>query len=297
MISRIFAAFWLIGLRCALGGIPSNYVGPAWVDKPIAVVVDTSGLSATQADSGPGLYTAILRAASEWNAAIGLKILHVQPIDSPAPSSRDALGNGISEIYFSTTISPTQSFGTQFGYTSINRAASGLLLEADMIFNPGHEWLVYDGPLQYTPAGDRIAEMHRVSLHEFGHLLGLTHPTDDSYLTIMRSRMNDLYSLAPRDIEDAKLIKQAILSFNRPLLRNLSENGRFISSRGTANSFFTKHLWLNISGDSGIEWKRIRVREHWRVRIPEPKGSRYASLVYRMQGQLHRQVSARKRLF
>lgn len=243
-----------------------------------------------------GLFAAIARAASDWNTAFGLNLLQVQVSPDPVSDSQRSLGDGISGLYFSQQISPTQGFGSQFGYTGTLRARNGLFQEADLTFNPGHEWLVYDGPLHYDTSGGRIAEMHRVALHEFGHLLGMAHPADDSVVTIMRSRMNDLFELSPLDLQDAQVALQNCCYNTRPLLRTFRHNSSHVTIIGTGNAFFTKVIKVQVTGASGSKTRRVRVESQWKTIVPITNDTKLVKVLYRYRRHKNSHILVRKKL-
>ncbi len=126
----------------------SNDNGFSWTDGPISIVVDVSGTRELQPDDGSQLIAAISFAADQWNRAIGLKILNITAASASVSDEGRRLGDRVNGIYFSRQISPTQTFGTQFGFAASERSPNGKFLETDLIFNPYHRWFVYDGPLQ-----------------------------------------------------------------------------------------------------------------------------------------------------
>jgi hypothetical protein len=292
---RLLAGVGLLLVSLAsLSARPHNFHG-GWLNQPVVVHVDTSGMDASKPSFGPQLYASIARAAAEWNNAVGINLIFVTP-SAPIPDSVRRLGDGITGIYFSTHISPSQAFGTQFGYTDASRAPNGLFIESDIIFNSNQDWSVYDGPLHYSSDGSRVAEIHRVALHEFGHFLDISHPPDDSYDTIMRSRMNDLYSLQPEDLYDAKLVASAIRFWNQPKIKRFSRSASRFVVKGSSNVYFTRKLVVKFTCPSGQKTIRIRVRNKLSVRIPIPAGATDAALYSRMQGQHSLHFLRRKKL-
>ncbi len=240
------------------GAEVKNYDGTAWTDGVVTLEADVSGFL-----NGTEVFTAMLRAVDEWNAALNLNLLRLVPAAPQPTETRRSLGDGVSAIYFSKTITPTQTFGAQYGFASVDRAPNGNFREADLIFNPEHEWAVYDGPLKYRTDGARLPDLHRVVLHEIGHLLGLSHPVDDAEPTIMRSRMTDLDRLTLQDLNDCRWVAKMLCLRNAPRVTGLNVGKRLITLRGTANRVFTNALWVKIRGSDGRESHRIRIRERW----------------------------------
>lgn len=104
---------------------------------------------------------------------------------------------GDNPVFFTDSVCG-QSFGpdiielTQTCYTG-----SGAILNAPVFVNNGVQWNAYDGPL-VAPVND----IRRVLLHEFGHVLGLSHPdkAGQQVVAIMNSRESDIDRLQPDDI-------------------------------------------------------------------------------------------------
>ncbi|MGC1481586.1 MAG: matrixin family metalloprotease [Chthoniobacterales bacterium] len=267
---KSLAGLFFASVAAASSSPLANFDGASWTDGPIIIEVDTSGTAALQPGEGSILFSALVSAAADWNSALGIRLLRLVPSSAPGADADRELGDSINGIYFSRQISPSQRFGSQFGFAASHRAPNGRFGEADLIFNPAHHWYVYDGPLKYDTDGDRVADLRRVALHEFGHLLGISHPNDDAFPTIMRSRMSDLFSLTPRDCKDARLAAKLLADRNRPTVDRYKikacGNGTFriVLLKGSSNKLFTKALWVETRGSSGREKTRIRPSRHWR---------------------------------
>lgn len=242
-------ALFALPMTAGAASLPSNDDGQSWADGPITLVLDTSGAEARQPGQGPLLQEAVLRAAGDWNAALGVPLLEISISPVAIEPSARSLGDGISGISFSRQISATQGFAAQFGYADSSRSRWGRFEETDLLFNPAHEWQVYDGSLRYDAKGDRVAELHRVALHEMGHLLGLTHPADDSEFTIMRSKMSDVDALADIDRADARRVADRLFLKNRPRVfsprdsRVTTRRNRLVVRGGTNLLFVKRRGW------------------------------------------------------
>ena len=79
----------------------------------------------------------------------------------------------------------------------------GRIFDTDVIFNNTKNWDVYRGPLRRG-----VADLRRVALHEFGHVLGLDHPDEhgQSVRAIMHSLANDNDRLQTDDINGIRAI-------------------------------------------------------------------------------------------
>lgn len=80
------------------------------------------------------------------------------------------------------------------------------LVEADVVFNSGKSWNSYRGPLRQASDGGTLHDLHRVAIHEFGHVLGLDHPdaANQTVVAIMNAFESDIDSLQTDDINGAE---------------------------------------------------------------------------------------------
>ena len=60
---------------------------------------------------------------------------------------------------------------------------TGEIVEADVVFNSGVDWGIYEGPRRGS-----AVDFYRAALHEFGHVLGLAHP--DEHGQVVSAMMN-----------------------------------------------------------------------------------------------------------
>jgi Matrixin len=131
-----------------------------------------------------------------------LTALRLVPI-SNTPTSH-ASGDHYSSVFFSPTIFG-QSCGTDALAVTVrlSNVTTKTSLEADVLVNQNKHFNSYRGPLQFdTAIGDYIYDIHRVFLHEFGHVLGLDHPDQHGQAVdaIMNSVIGDRDSLSSDDI-------------------------------------------------------------------------------------------------
>lgn len=76
------------------------------------------------------------------------------------------------------------------------------LVEADVIFNNAQPFNSYRGPLARAQSGGTLNDLHRIALHEFGHVFGLDHPdqANQNVVAVMNSHQSDIDSLQADDI-------------------------------------------------------------------------------------------------
>jgi putative Ig domain-containing protein/matrixin len=133
-----------------------------------------------------------------WNQYLG----SIQLVaDSPTGSSG---GNGFNEVFFANTVYG-DTWPTGVLAVTLNHSEDGTLFaETDVLFNNNLKWNSYRGFIQGGGATGTW-DLHRVALHEFGHVLGLDHPDENAQhvTAIMNSIIGDLDHLTDDDIAGA----------------------------------------------------------------------------------------------
>ena len=128
-----------------------------------------------------------------WNEQMArLKVgWTVAPPNTPT-SSR----NGVTEIQFSSTVYG-DSFGSNVLGVTLVSSSGSQMIECDVLFNTKYHFDSYRGSLSTNPF-----DLHRIAIHEFGHVLGLDHPDEDhqNVSAIMNSRTSDTDHLQSDDI-------------------------------------------------------------------------------------------------
>ena len=116
-----------------------------------------------------------------------------------------AANDGANSVFFSNTIYADRFPDGVLAVTLNYSDTAGTFTETDVIFNNSIKWNSYRGPIQGSGA-TATWDLHRVALHEFGHVLGLDHPdqSGQSVTAIMNSVLSDLDHLADDDIAGAR---------------------------------------------------------------------------------------------
>lgn len=129
-----------------------------------------------------------------WNGY--LDFISISSVSSPTVP--EVSGDGINSVFFSNTI-----FGDSFGDGGLavtvllsTGSDASATAEADVVVNSAFRYDSYRGPEQSD-----IYDFHRIVLHEFGHVLGLDHVTNNPPgQAIMEPIISDLDHLGADDV-------------------------------------------------------------------------------------------------
>ena len=194
-IAATIAACLLVGPRLARG---YWYFGPTWPGNPVMhLQLGTFSGGGTLIDGSTTWGQPAEAALAIWNRYLD-RIQFRVVRDSTSPV---VLGNGINNVFWSTT-AYGRSFEGHSGF-AFRRWVGNDHVEGDVVFNSAYSWNSYRGN-QRPPTFD----LRRLSLHEFGHVLGLDHPDEhgQNVSAQMLSYSTDLDTLSADDISGGQYL-------------------------------------------------------------------------------------------
>lgn len=237
--------------------------GATWPGPMIPVVVQMGGLNFVLEDGSLSWNAVVENAMALWNE----QMLNAQftwreaEPDPNAPYGGAKDNNGITEISFLPSIYG-DSFGSRtLAATLVNNTGSRMT-ECDVVFHKGLHFDSYRGREQAA------YDLHRVAVHELGHVLGLDHPDENhpdvnyikqSVTAIMNATISAVDHLGADDIAGVQALygtpPNAPASTGRARIANIST--RVQVSTGTAvmiGGFFiqnaTKRVLIRALGPS-----------------------------------------------
>ncbi len=243
--------------------------GFRWPDGNITMELQAGSNQISLIDGLGSWNTSAEDALAIWNSQVS-RVHFTVVRNSAAPIGPH---NGKNNVFFSSTV-----YGQSFGGSDVLAetewwtTTNSIATEADVIFNTQAGtilsntscWNSYRGPLRTCSAsfGGQLLDFHRVSLHEFGHVLGLDHPDSHGQhvLAQMNSFMSDLDTLAADDIAGVQAIYPTdttppTVSITSPTSASgYTASGTVLTIGGSAadNIGVTQVLWANSRGGSGV---------------------------------------------
>ncbi len=153
------------------------------------------------ANFGPCWDDAAEDASGRWNS-VATRFRFFKRNPSVAVDSC-SFADGVNTVAFSTTICGMAFGSSALAVTKTVGVGTGSISEVAVLFNASVNWSTYPGPLQ-----PGVQDLHRVAIHEFGHVLGLDHPDEhgQNVVAIMNSTASDIDTLQSDDIAGVNAI-------------------------------------------------------------------------------------------
>ena len=204
--------------------------GQVWPqDSNVVMQLSLGSNSGTLIDGSTSFNQTAEDALAIWNSNLVHLKFGVVRDSTVVPRSGDARNS----VFFSDNVFG-QTFGAETLAVTVRLYQSTTLIEADVIFNSAQPYNSYRGPLKTAQNGGTLNDLHRVALHEFGHVLGLDHPdqANQNVVAIMNSHQSDIDSLQADDIAGGRYLYGSTQPISTPTPPpNAADNLVNLSSR------------------------------------------------------------------
>lgn len=177
--------------------------GQTWPQDSIVTMQLSLGGNQTLIDGFSSFNESAEDGLARWNQYMDHLQFSVVRNSSVKPTDGDRKNS----VFFANTV-----FGDAFGNNTLAvtlRTYQGsTLLEADVVFNSAKSFNSYRGPIRQASGGGTLHDLHRIAIHEFGHVLGLDHPDEanQTVVAIMNAFEGDIDSLQTDDINGAQYL-------------------------------------------------------------------------------------------